>query len=269
MKKIINVLLSFLGVLIFMLSVIPVYAAENNNDIGITLTESDANKIVSYSRTADISAVIESQQQKVSEGYYSYTLLSPDIVTSVEKGAKLKNLISEKYCMIVPTEKGYVKYLKDNNGDISYVGEAIFKESSKNTDIVNISTVKSIVSTAKYADAADMVVFDATMYHTSFVYFVANDVEYLIPFGSRTDLTGLENGKVYEATDCLSKLSATWGGTTADGDRASNGNGGNVDSIVGTTNIIRNAVIFGVILALFAFAGVVAFYSIRKAKKIK
>lgn len=267
MKKKIYALLSLGALLIFMLSGIPAYAAENDNIIGITLTESDANKIVSYSRTAEISAVKESQQ-KVSEGYYSYTLASPDIVKSVGKDTKIKNLISENYCIVVPTEKGYVKYLKDDDGDISYVGDVVFNESSKNTNMVDTTAVRNILSSAKYTEATDVVVLDVPMYQTSFVYFLANNVEYLIPFGSRPDLTGLENGKVYKATDCLAELSATWGNTIVDGDGLSNGNGGNVNSLVKTPNIIKNSIIYGVIICSLIIVGVTA-YSIRKAKKIK
>lgn len=267
MKKKICALLSLGVMLIFMLSVIPAYAAENNNDVGIVLTESDANKIVSYSRTAEISALKESQQ-KVSEGYYSYTLVYPDIAKSMEKDTKLKNLISENYCIVVPTEKGYVKYLKDTNGDITYVGDVVFNEKTKNTNIVNISTVKNILGSAKYVDATDIIVLDVPMYQTSFVYFLANNVEYLIPFGSRPDLTGLENGKVYKATDCLAELSATWGNTSVDGNGLSNGNGGSVDSVVENPNIIKNSIIFGIISSLI-IVGVVAVNSIRKAKKIR
>lgn len=252
--------------LIFMSSMISVCATEEDNINDILLTETDRDIIVDYSRTTDINA-IEEFQPRIDEGYYLYSLLMPDIVMTLEKGSSIKDNISETCYIIVPIENGYIKYLKDDNGIVSYVGDVLFNGSSKNTNIVNISVVKSILNNKKYAKATDVKAIEVPMYQTSFVYFRSNNEEYLIPFGSRPDLTGLENGKVYNVTDCLSVLSTTWGDVSVDGDGRSNGNGGYVGSFSKNQNTITNFVILGIILSSCVFLGAIVLYGIRKSKK--
>lgn len=262
MKKIIYL---FLCLLILISGIIPAYAAENSVNVGFILTSSDADKIINYSRTAEVSAVANEAKLKVNEGYYLHALLSPDIVKSVREGAEIKNLISENYSIIVPTENGYIKYRKDNNGNVFYSGTAEFNESTKNTNLVNISTVKGILNSEKYKDSTDVVVLDAPMYATNFVYFSADDVEYLIPFSSRPDFTGLENGKLYKATDCMAVLSASWGDVSANG----NENCGYGATLSETHDPTKIYVISGIIICFIVISSVIAVLSLRKFKKAK
>ena len=267
MRKFFCISLSVGVLLIFMLNIVSANTArEENNNVGVFLTETDINKLVDYSRTTDISAVKESQQ-KVGEGYYLYSLLLPDIVMSFEKGTCIRDIISDSYYIIVPRENGYVKYLKDDNGKVSYVGDVLFNGSSRNTNVVNISVVKSILENKKYSKATDVKAIDAPMYQTSFVYFRSNGEEYLIPFGSRPDLTGLENGKVYNVVDCLSVLSTTYGCVSVDGDGSSNENGGYVDSFWGSFNKITNFIMWGIMICSGMFLGAIILNDIRKSKK--
>ena len=50
---------------------------------------------------------------------------------------------------------------------------------------------------AETNELSELLCFEAAMYHTNFLYMKTADGEYLIPYGSRPDLTDLENGELY------------------------------------------------------------------------
>lgn len=254
--------LSCLLAVFILLSAISAHATENSTDSGLALTNPDAEKISDYSGTPEAGAIANEAQLKGSEGYYLHTLLCVDIVKAVQEGAEIKDLISENYSIIVPTENGYMKYRKNDDGTISYSGACEFNESTKSTNLVDISTVNDILSRKKYKNATDAVIFDAGIYYTSFVYFSVNDVEYLIPFCARPDFTGLKNGEVYKADDCLETLYATWGDIPT-GDL----NGGSAAPLSEPHKSNINYIIFGIAGAVLVFMCATVIYSLKKSKK--
>ena len=69
----------------------------------------------------------------------------------------------------------------------------------------------SILS-ADVNEVTELLCFEAAMYHTNFVYMKMADGEFLIPYGSRPDLTGLENGELYTPQEVSNTLAISFDG---------------------------------------------------------
>jgi hypothetical protein len=92
-------------------------------------------------------------------------------------------------------------------------------------------------------------------YHTSFVLCEIDNSEYLIPYGSRPDLTGLENGKLYTRKEVSQILSQTFGNGYSPNDNAG-----------GPANVMHTLIPIALI-ASFVFLCVATFLLYRNNKK--
>ena len=93
------------------------------------------------------------------------------------------------------------------------------------------------------------------MYHTNFLYMKTADGEYLIPYGSRPDLTDLENGELYTPQEVSEILAVSFeSGYSAD----ENAGLGTQNSDTMTTLAI------GGVVALVALAGGTIFLILKR-----
>ena len=147
---------------------------------------------------------------QIDKGYYIYTLSNPNILQTAGTG-ELRSGISKDCGIVIPTQTGYLRLNKSEEGTITYLGEAFSTVATTSTDIVDLSVVYSILNDGRFSGIADAVIIDSQMYHTSFLYFSANNEEYVVPFGSRPDWTGLCNGEIYTVSECVEVINQNWG----------------------------------------------------------
>ena len=239
----------------------------NNNSTGIGLTEEDADKIIDYySNWNETRKKSEHSNLHINQGYYLYSrpVYSNDLVDEVKQGTNIKDLISENFRMVVPTDGGYIEFVKDGSGKVSWLGSS-FSGSQKHPGLVDISVVDNILSSEEYSEATGVIAFSDSMYMTSFVYFNLNDVEYLIPFSSRPDFTGLENGKVYKASDCISILSKNMPRDNIDPN--ANGGYGEIYPELKDNDIVP--IVVGATVGSCVLLAAVVIYTVGRRKKLE
>ena len=114
------------------------------------------------------------------------------------------------------SENGSIAKAQKLNGKWTIIGRSepsadAVKNSTLTTSAINkYLNEKSSVVTGMANNFSNAFCVDVPEYHTSFVVFDDGNVTYVCPFGSRPDLTGLENGKEYTATEAMNILSTNF-----------------------------------------------------------
>ncbi len=134
--------------------------------------------------------------------------------------------------------------------------KAAIVDKEKLTDIINLKT--------KNID--ELKFFVSYPHHTTFAYFTEGGKEYLVPFGSRPDITGLENAKIYTPSEVISVLKDSF-------DTAENNNNGETlyaglaDTSVSKQNKYLYVAAAAVILFAAASIGILFIKSKHSLKK--
>ena len=163
------------------------------------------------------------------------------------------------------SDTGVFWYLVSDDGALAKVGMTngkwnVLGKSTETEVNMTASDIGNFLSAAPaYAGAYCI---DVPEYHTSFIYFENSDGRYVIPFGSRPDLTGLENGISYAIADAADLLTQCFGSPEAANADIYGGASGNVND----SEIITTAVIASV-CALALLATVVGAFLVFKRKK--
>lgn len=157
--------------------------------------------------------------------YKLYSLYADELITADANGKKLSTYLPDTYDWIVEKSGSFVKVVfKD--GEWEAVGYTTYPEASKQTDIIDIADFEQKLSTLQSENAGenvDVVFFKVAQYKTSFAYISAGENEYLIPYGSRPDFTGMENGKLYTLAEIAAKLTALSEGNDVNSDMNAGG----------------------------------------------
>jgi len=153
---------------------------------------------------------LPSETQK---GYKLYTVSNPDIAESFATKTAISELMGSTYYWIVPTKQGGYIRLSQADGNWQVIGwQHPSANGTSDGKLVNQETVKSALQ-GFLTKITNLYCFEAAAYDTNFVYFQTGGTEYLIPFGSRPDFTGLENGKSYTRQEVQSILPPLSGGS--------------------------------------------------------
>lgn len=197
------------------------------------------------------------------DAYKVYNLLEPDIVKEYKKSGNLENIISDNYIWRIPTKNKngennfIVSVKKDNTKKDEWVMTGISnKAKTKDSfEINNRKSLNSILQKAEIQKASRLQYIESYMYHTTFAYINKKGEEYLISYGSRPDLTGLENGKLYKINDAITILDKNFNETS----NQSENNAGAKNSVQFT---IYQQVI--PIIAIFLVLCIIGFIMFRK-----
>lgn len=194
-------------------------------------------------------------------GYKLFSLNAPNFLESIGSSQSISDMVADDYVWVVDAQG---KTIKVDNTDKSWsvIGYSEAKEGvvsvQRVSDYIDLTAVNSMLS-SKSSDGGQSAVavlcFDAPMYHTSFVLCEIDNSEYLIPYGSRPDLTGLENGKLYTRKEVNQILSQTFGNGYSPNDNAG-----------GPANVMRTLIPIALI-ASFVFLCVATFLLYRNNKK--
>lgn len=212
---------------------IGVYAAENSQtymDNDLLFDCNEYEEMMDAVLNAEIlytDGVISNEPSTINENgiisnqfgnsYKIYSLVDPDFVTALQNGKNLSEIISNQYIWILPTKDNSTIKVIEESGEWRVIGYSRPRTTGVVTDLVDMNTVDDAVSDLQVEHGTyDISVqcFSAGMYYTNFAYLSINNHDYLIPFGKRPDITGLDNGKVYtpqevcEILETLTTISA-------------------------------------------------------------
>ncbi len=172
--------------------------------------------------------VLDEAQPADAEGglktsYKVFSLKDPELLPALQNGSDLSGLISDEYVWIVVTAANQSIRAAQVDGEWEVLGYSTPPSETATANVVQLEPLNTELAalSASQTSIGRLVCFEAPMYHTDFVYMDASDGAFLVPFGSRPDLTGLENGKLYTPEEAGGILSASFGGAQSE-----NGNAG-------------------------------------------
>lgn len=201
-------------------------------------------------------ATVGSESQ-LGASYKIHTLTQPDLVTALQSGESISSIISKDYIWVVPTSDNESIRVDDIDGAWEVIGYSTPVSANAVTDLIQTDTLNAEISTlgTDKNNISEVICFEVPMYHTNFVYMKAAEDEVLIPYGSRPDLTGLENGKLYSPQEVSDILAVSFDGVYFVDANAGAG--------AGTQNMDTTTMVLLGMIVLFTLAGSVVFM-IRK-----
>lgn len=161
--------------------------------------------VESYIADAVVESIKGSGKVLYNEAYKAYDFTQHDFIHAYDDAKSLEALISENYMWIVPTSTdAQFRVVQNNKGEWITAG---YVESTGQDDRI---TTADMLSVAGQADKLQQALVSkrliSHMYYTEFIYMLTEGGEYVIPNCDRTDFTGLENGKVYLASEAVKTL---------------------------------------------------------------
>lgn len=142
--------------------------------------------------------------------YKLYSFSADDLIDAYNNGNSISNYLPENYDWIVEKSGSFVKVVL-KNGEWQAVGYTTYPQDSNQTDVIDTADFEQKLSTLQSENndkTVDVAFFKIAQIYTSFAYISAGEKEYLIPYGSRPDFTGLENGKLYTVAEVAEKVIA-------------------------------------------------------------
>ena len=197
----------------------------------------------------------------------------PDFVSYYREHGLIDTNIQPDYRWNIPTSTGYlITVSQDSSGawnKLSGIGTD-FRPIEGSADISGVFDRQKLLETVKQNPAikniSELSYISSPMYtSTTFIYILSDGQEFLIPYGLRPDLTGLENGTLYsvqEAADILEVTSPqqVYG---ADSEAPYGGAGASTENPVSAGN---NAFLVGGGIALAALIVVILFLLYRRKR---
>lgn len=136
--------------------------------------------------------------------YKVYDITSVNFIDELSKGTKISGLLPEKYSWLIPGQNTLVNVIfnEENKWETAWFRDETQKipNSIVQNDVVQFDVVNSAVENLRLnssSEVTNVVCVDLVAFRTYFVCVEFTDKTYLIPFGSRPDFTGLENGALY------------------------------------------------------------------------
>ncbi len=206
--------------------------------------------------------------------YKIYEVTSVDFAEKLANNANIMELLPDNYSWIIPGKRTVAKVIfddKENNWRNAGYTELLPQENNDivQSNVVQFDKVNSAVENIllkETSEITNIVCVNAVAYFTNFVCIALTDKTYLIPFGSRPDLTGLTNGVLYSPNEVDKILKQTLG-VDLDGVN----NGGEMLNMVGGVGVNDTAkdksvfpflliviipfVVIAVVIAVFLIGG--------------
>ena len=145
--------------------------------------------------------------------YKLYSLKKSDIVAAYAENGDIKSAISEEFRWMVPTKDGnrVATILLDNREWVEVGYREKIEEKSEyvgiiDTDVIDRQQLHKTLDKKSKDVIIDLKNIWVPQYHMNFTYFRTETDEYLIPYATRPDFTGLKNGEAYEAKVAIETL---------------------------------------------------------------
>lgn len=144
------------------------------------------------------------------DGAYRVAVLEPLFLTITSEKQDISAAITDTIQWKIPIitdkgEPGLVVLLEEDNV-LSYLGMSVGK--ATNTWKIQDDEIKQAAKTGLEFDGKvnSMQMIHSYLYNTTFVYFDGEKSDYLIPYSTYSEEIGLENGKIYTASEVLKKF---------------------------------------------------------------
>lgn len=201
----------------------------------------------------------DSSANQLENAYKMHSLTGTDFVAALQEGESLSDLISDDYAWIVSTTDNVSIRLDASNGEWEVLGYSTPASEAVVTDSIQINGIDQKLEAIEGNGATPEVLlcFEVPKYHTNFIYVSTESSDFLIPYGSRPDLTGLENGKVYTSQEAGNILALSFDGVY-DGEENSGRSGARAEAFPAFVSWIC-------VIALVVVSGLI-FFSFRKKK---
>lgn len=151
------------------------------------------NNSVSINSTGDASNTL-------SDSYKLFETNGGRFAAEILDGKSVSELISTEYSWIVLGDGDTAIKVIDDNDEWRVSGQSTPTEVTLASSNINSDAVNSILEGVT-ENITDLRCISSAAYYCNFVYINTESNEYLIPFSSRPDFTGLENGSLYTAYD--------------------------------------------------------------------
>lgn len=223
-------------------------------------------------------ATYENSEQKINNeelSPYKIYSISPQEFSNINKEDVVKKKIdSGDYKWIVPDNTKRVIKVGKKQGKWEVLGYSTFENNTEGAEILLSKSVNNILTTTHESVLTNSVdgiknnnlsetyiCFEIPQYHTYFVGLFSENESYVIPYGSRPDLTGLENGKKYSIENANKILTVNFGITESNYD---NDNGGGISNKTKNNNTLLILLVPVVLLILLSL---ILFFKPKKSRK--
>ena len=281
-KKTISILI-FLSTLTLVVncSIITIFA-DNYDDTSEIKNIYDSTEIGEVFQTIENDALInnstatyENSEQKINNeelSPYKIYSISPQEFSDINIDYVVKNKIkSDDYKWIVPDNNKRVIKVGKKQGKWEVLGYSTFENNTEGAEILLSKSVNNILTTTHESVLTNSVdgiknnnlsetyiCFEIPQYHTYFVGLFSENESYVIPYGSRQDLTGLENGKKYSIENANKILTVNFGITESNYD-----NGGGISNKTNNNPLL----ILLVPVVLLILLLLILFFKPKKSRK--
>ncbi len=138
-------------------------------------------------------------------GEYKCYRVGSDFLKNLADGASVKELLPDEYVWKMETEYSTATVgLNDNNewcsAGVGYLDPQLVASGTVDSRFVRFDMVNSALEEIGAANVQDVFCVELSGSYTNLVCIQADNV-YIVPFCSRPDFTGLENGKLYTAAE--------------------------------------------------------------------
>ena len=181
---------------------------------------------------AESSSLPVSGSPNYDAAYKVYRFIGSDILTACSSKTTIQSAISDEYTWKIPTSSGdLITVGKDaKTGGWKVLGAALYSQNpSAQSAVVNKTSLNAVVQ-SRTSQISDLKYVESPRHYTTFAYVVAGETEYLIPYSVQSDMTGLENGKMYTAAEAMEILDTNIAELNMDTDGNANAGIGGIHS---------------------------------------
>lgn len=206
MKLINKMLLCFLTPCLIISFSVPAFASEISYKNYKSLYDSEEAAIVHSQISNPENAVLLPPQGKSDNNkteYKIYGLKLFDFAKEIKNGVTISELLSDDYAWIVLCGTGQTR-IKKIDGKWQILGSRMASPNNRPTTDIDTEVFERLLASPKFSGENEPVqtaFIESFPYNTVFAYIRNNTGEYLVPFSSRPDFTGLENGKLYTTAE--------------------------------------------------------------------
>lgn len=145
--------------------------------------------------------------------YKLFSLADVELISALRDGVELSQHISDDYVWVIVTAANEAIRVGRIDGAWDVLGYSTPASDAAAANLIQPEALNEELSalSASQGSVDNLICFEASMYHTNFAYISTEDGEFLIPYGNRPDLTGLENGKKYTPEEVGDILASSFG----------------------------------------------------------
>lgn len=158
-----------------------------------------------------------------SEGsaYKVYTSNASWFFEKLSEGVSVSELVDDEYHWLLPRNNSvaYVRKGEDNKWEAVGSATAPTDDDTIKSNIVRFDEVNAAInSLEEQSEAKDIRCVNLPEYHSYFVFVTLSDAIYVVPYSTRPDFTGLENGALYTSDEAMAILKQNMGEVYTEGD---------------------------------------------------